>query len=129
MFASTKDQQNSLHKSKSSFNIEKSINAIITLAAPHHSFPYAFDESVYRFYQSVNQWWISNGHYHENCEDCSSLNNIPVLSISGGLRDELVHPNLCNLEEFHPSSISVSDMTYKSILLPRYLTNFPTQSL
>lgn len=83
------------------------IDAIVTLATPHHSLPYAFDLSVSQFYESVNQWWMRCDSNDSECSQHPRIKGIPVVSISGGLRDELVQPNLCHVEPFHPNSISV----------------------
>ena len=90
-------------------NYEISIDSIITLATPHQSLPYIFDQSVHHFFQSVNNWWIRNksAHNNNNCTEECILSQIPVVSISGGFRDELIPPNLCNVESFHQLSISV----------------------
>jgi len=85
------------------------INAIITLATPHQMFPYAFDESVSHFFHSVNDIWKKSKDEHLNCKDCSQADIPPVISISGGLRDELVQPKSCNLENIQPSSYTVRD--------------------
>jgi len=64
---------------------------IITLATPHTAFPIRImDESIHKFYNSVNSYWKINIH---------KLNNFTILSISGGYRDEMIHPTLCDLDD------------------------------
>lgn len=58
------------------------IRTIITLATPHHRSPYAFDESMKEIYNKLK---ISNS-------------SILLASISGGLKDELIPPSLCEIE-------------------------------
>jgi len=63
------------------FAIDK-IRNIITLSTPHHGHPYTFDESMKEIYHSFQNF------------DSSIL----VASISGGLKDELIPPSLCEIE-------------------------------
>jgi hypothetical protein len=64
---------------------------IITLATPHTAFPIRImDESIHKFYNSVNSYWKINIH---------KLNNFTILSISGGYRDEMIYPTLCDLDD------------------------------
>lgn len=84
------------------------VSAIITLATPH-SLPIAIDPSLRQFYRSVNQQW---SNLAIDCQIKGSLNCSipPIVSISGGLRDELVHPSWCTLDNVVPGrSISVRE--------------------
>ena len=66
------------------------IKTIITLATPHDGFPYAFDSTVSGFYNYIDEG-IS--------EKVKKGGEIPtVVSISGGLRDELIPPSSCSVD-------------------------------
>jgi PGAP1-like protein len=52
---------------------------VLTLATPHAAFPYSLDESIHHFYR------------------LPSNANRMVVSISGGFKDELIPPALCEL--------------------------------
>jgi pimeloyl-ACP methyl ester carboxylesterase len=63
------------------------IKTIVTLASPHRGFPYSFDSSVQRFYNYIDEWNIK-----ERKEAPT------IISISGGLRDELIPPSTCAID-------------------------------
>jgi hypothetical protein len=62
-----------------------SSNLIITLATPHDRLPYGFDESIHEFYNSLD-------NSHDDDEGTTTL-----VSISGGLRDEMIPPSVCQV--------------------------------
>ena len=64
---------------------------IITLATPQVSLPYAFDSSVVDFYN------LLNATPDEGAKDEGKLEHL-VVSISGGLRDELIPSQVCEIE-------------------------------
>lgn len=53
--------------------------SILTLATPHHNPLYAMDESIHNLHQSLKDTWI--------------------ISISGGIRDEMIDPFACRLNK------------------------------
>ena len=53
---------------------------IITLATPHSNPLYAFDESVHEVHQTIQN---------------EQHNDTLIISISGGLRDEMIEPSAC----------------------------------
>jgi hypothetical protein len=72
------------------YYVTNHVNTIITLATPHTSMPIAMDESVHKFYHTVNSYWKTNQRL--------VLNNVTIISISGGHKDEMIHPTLCDLD-------------------------------
>ena len=68
------------------------VNAVITLASPHVLLPFAFESSMWNYYTSLREM--------EGAWDDST--SIPFLSISGGLRDELIPGELCALHTSRP---------------------------
>ena len=64
---------------------------IVTLATPHAGFPYGMDESIREFYQETQ---LSN-------------DDRIVISISGGLKDEMIPSSLCELKIQTSSAITV----------------------
>jgi hypothetical protein len=71
-------------------HIQRYLPHIVTLATPHDNPLYAFDESIHRVHQSL----FKNQH-----------DNMSVVSISGGIRDEMIDPKACEIT--HGSSPSV----------------------
>lgn len=82
-------------RGRPSFFVHSYVSTLITLATPHTSLPIAMDESVHKFYDTVNSYW------KENSQD---LNHVAVISISGGYRDEMIHPRLCSLDGYITTS-------------------------
>lgn len=70
------------------------VKNIITLATPHHVLPYTFDKSLYDFYKALD-----NVHRQ-------GLKDLALVSISGGLRDEMIRP--ANTWVGLPGALSVS---------------------
>jgi hypothetical protein len=56
------------------------ISNLITLATPHERLPYGFDETLHDFYKLLDS--------HEE--------QATLVSISGGLRDEMIPPSVCH---------------------------------
>jgi pimeloyl-ACP methyl ester carboxylesterase len=69
------------------------VPSIITLATPHHNPLYAFDKSVHDVHQQIQQQTRNN----------STL----IVSISGGVRDEMIAPSACNAANQNAASFSV----------------------
>lgn len=83
------------------------IKTIITLASPHNGFPYAFDSSVEKFYNYVGEG---------NLESIEKGEKFPIIvSISGGLRDELIPPSTCGLDPSLGLSMLATDVMPASI--------------
>mmetsp|Transcript_21281 Transcript_21281/g.32749 ORF Transcript_21281/g.32749 Transcript_21281/m.32749 type:complete len:434 (-) Transcript_21281:954-2255(-) len=69
---------------------------IITLATPHSGFPYALEKGVHDFLSILAENQTSK-----------MLEDTLVVSISGGLRDELIPPEACDVSKVVPHGISV----------------------
>lgn len=67
------------------------IHHLITLATPHNALPYSFDASLRHFYTLIKQ---PNPY-------------LSTLSISGGMRDEMMPPEACHIvdsdDDYHMS--------------------------
>ena len=78
------------------------IKAIVTLASPHDGFPYAFDASVQRFYNYIDEG---------NSKSIVEGKDLPIIvSISGGLRDELIPPSSCGVDPSSGLSMLATDV-------------------
>ena len=84
------------------------VKDIITLASPHSSIPYTFEPSVNLFYQTLLEAEIALEA--ENGESSYTL-----LSISGGLRDELIPPSSCEISKNHSISILASEIMHPKV--------------
>ena len=83
------------------------IKTIITLASPHNGFPYAFDSSVGKFYNYVDEG---------NLKSIEEGKEFPIIvSISGGLRDELIPPSTCGVDPSLGLSMLATDVMSASI--------------
>ena len=79
--ASTQKQQN-----------QQLIHNIITLATPHNNPLYSWEKSIYDIHQRLMMQ--QQRPQEENNEDS---NKLFLVSLSGGLRDEMIEPNSCNI--------------------------------
>jgi len=68
------------------------VQQLITLATPHSNPLYAFDKSVADFYQK----WLLPGYIPDD-KDQPTASPL-VVSIVGGLRDEMIEPEACYLD-------------------------------
>jgi pimeloyl-ACP methyl ester carboxylesterase len=80
-----------LPRGRPTYYVNSYVSTLITLATPHTSLPIAMDESVHKFYDAVNSYWKENSH---------TLSHVALISISGGYRDEMIHPRLCSLDDY-----------------------------
>jgi PGAP1-like protein len=71
---------------------------IITLATPHANPLYAWDETVYSVHQRLLQ--------EQQQQQKKIENETLIVSLSGGLRDEMIAPLACDAS-LQPTSISV----------------------
>ena len=75
---------------------------LVTLATPHDGLPYAFDASLANFYQFLRK----------------EENPLMTISISGGIRDEMIPPEACRVGNDNNMTMSVSgDLALLSLLL------------
>ena len=73
---------------------------IITLATPHKGIPYTFEKSIHTFYQQPTS------------------NNRLLLSISGGWKDEMIPPALCEVE-----STPITGTVQASVIMTTQMRN------
>jgi len=84
------------------------VRNIITLASPHGGIPFIFDSSVYRFQRYVQeQEWLRNRSSHTFNIGGITYN---IVSISGGLRDELIPPSSCRIDGNNTISVLAADI-------------------
>jgi len=69
------------------------IQNLVTLASPHDGLPYAFDASLRRFYDLLEK----------------EANPLTTISISGGMRDEMMPPEVCRIANDNNKSMSVRE--------------------
>jgi hypothetical protein len=103
------NSDHSYHSDKHSY-LSQHVSSIVTLATPH-TFPIAPDPSVRQFYNAVHKYWKTYDEDVESAEAVSKHHPLPtIVSISGGFRDELIHPSWCSLDALLPqtSGITVS---------------------
>lgn len=77
-------------------HIQRYLHNIVTLATPHGNPLYAFDESIHRVHQSLVV------AFEDKDDDVDML----VVSISGGLRDEMIDPQACAIQRGASPSVS-----------------------
>ncbi|KAJ1551254.1 GPI inositol deacylase, partial [Nowakowskiella sp. JEL0078] len=70
--------------------IPNSVITIITFATPHKSPPLAIDPLLVSLYSKINKPW----------KNSSRMNNVSIVSISGGSLDKLVESTLTNVDHF-----------------------------
>jgi hypothetical protein len=80
------------------------VHNLVTLATPHGGLPFGFDESIRTFYNLL--------------EEKKQEHPLTIVSISGGLRDEMMPPEVCHLE--NNKSISVSDRVISNLTTGAY---------
>ena len=76
------------------------IRDIITLATPHQYPLYAWDSSIYDIHQRILQ---QQQQQHERKDNDKQL---IIVSLSGGLRDEMIEPYSCNANSNDDNSSS-----------------------
>jgi glycosylphosphatidylinositol deacylase len=72
------------------FDASRWVHTIITQSSPHTHAVFNMDASVKSYYDQVNRHW-------QNKSD-TSLNNVVLVSLHGGIRDVLVRSGLSNLD-------------------------------
>jgi hypothetical protein len=83
------------------------VSNIITLATPHSNPLYAFDKSVHDVHQQLLQTEQNNNNI---------TSNTLLVTISGGLRDEMIEPAVCQVNSNHPASSSFSILSPQLLL-------------
>ncbi|KAI9290765.1 PGAP1-domain-containing protein [Neoconidiobolus thromboides FSU 785] len=75
-----------------------SINSIFTLASPHLYPRLPLEKEMYLLYDQVNHFWRErNFHQNEFSDIRNELNNISLISITGGNRDSQIASDLSEL--------------------------------
>lgn len=80
----------------------KSINTIITLAAPHARPPVSFDGDIVRTYNSVNDYWRRS--YSQKWAMNNPLWHVTLISIAGGGLDTIVSSDYASLASVIPDT-------------------------
>lgn len=79
------------------------VKTVITLASPHGGVPFVFDSSIYRFQWDIQkkkqEWFLNNAQQNGIAYN--------LVSICGGLRDELIPPSSCRVDVDGTNEISV----------------------
>eukprot|EP01124_Arcella_intermedia_P018158 TRINITY_DN2512_c0_g1_i1.p1 TRINITY_DN2512_c0_g1~~TRINITY_DN2512_c0_g1_i1.p1 ORF type:complete len:959 (-),score=170.88 TRINITY_DN2512_c0_g1_i1:55-2931(-) len=69
-----------------------SVQTIFTISSPHRA-TILSHPTVYEFYRHVNNFWRTSF-----LNESSEVHNVTIVSIAGGIRDNLIRSELCNLE-------------------------------
>ncbi|KAL1608484.1 GPI inositol deacylase [Paraconiothyrium brasiliense] len=80
----------------------KSINTIITLAAPHARPPVSFDGDIVRTYDGINNFW--RRAYSQKRESDNPLQHVTLISIAGGGLDTIVSSDYASLASIVPET-------------------------
>ena len=80
----------------------KSINTIITIAAPHARPPVSFDADIVRVYQETNDYW-RRSHSQRLASD-NPLRQVTLVSIAGGGLDTTVPSDYASLASLVPET-------------------------
>ncbi|KAJ4354110.1 GPI inositol deacylase [Didymosphaeria variabile] len=80
----------------------KSINTIITLAAPHARPPISFDGDIVRTYDGINNFW--QRAYSQKRASDNPLQHVTLISIAGGGLDTIVSSEYASLASLVPES-------------------------
>jgi pimeloyl-ACP methyl ester carboxylesterase len=95
------------------------VKSVITLATPHGGIPFIFDSSVYRF-----QWDMEKMQEWLYLLNTTAVYNLPVISISGGLRDELIPPSSCRIDGKNTISVLATNIVNSPDNRDYSFTNF-----
>lgn len=79
------------------------ISTIINLATPQTKPVLSLDPELYSYYELLNNYWLQ---YAEK-----TLQNVSVVSLGGGTRDNLVPSNLCTLDDISTNPHHVNMLT------------------
>ncbi|PHH69513.1 hypothetical protein CDD80_6688 [Ophiocordyceps camponoti-rufipedis] len=80
----------------------KSINSIITMAAPHARPPVTFDAQIVHIYDEINGYW--RRAYAQKWANDNPLWHVTLVSIAGGSLDTVVPSDYASLESIVPET-------------------------
>jgi glycosylphosphatidylinositol deacylase len=80
----------------------KSINTIVTLAAPHARPPVSFDGDIVRTYKGVNDYW--RHAYSQRWPIDNPLGHVTLISIAGGGLDTIVPSDFASIASLVPET-------------------------
>lgn len=78
--------------------VPQSINTILTLATPHVLPPVSFDKGIVGLYHQVNEYWS------RETRAGGKLENTLLVSITGGIRDQMIPAEYSSVHTFLPPS-------------------------
>lgn len=87
----------------------KSVNTIITLAAPHARPPISFDADIVQTYKRVNDFWRES--YFQQDDLQNQLSNVALISIAGGGLDTIVPSDYSTIASLAPPSHGLTVFT------------------
>jgi uncharacterized alpha/beta hydrolase family protein len=90
------------------------LHNIITLATPHSNPLYGLDESVYELHQKL-LLSTERPQAHQAQAQPQGDNNTLIVSISGGLRDEMIAPSACHVHNDAVSSFTVRFVSFRFV--------------
>ncbi|KAL6951320.1 hypothetical protein ACO0OE_000555 [Hanseniaspora uvarum] len=81
--------------------IPNSVNTIITLSSPHGTSPLTFDGELLKIYKMINDFWIKE----MNDKESYYYNNVSLISITGGIADDILPSDYTLVEPLLNSEI------------------------
>ncbi|CCH43012.1 GPI inositol-deacylase [Wickerhamomyces ciferrii] len=85
--------------------VENSINTIVTLSAPHAAAPATFDGDIMRVYGEIDRFWRQGfDSEHEDTVPYQRLQNVSIISITGGLLDTILPADYTTLDGLVPDT-------------------------
>lgn len=84
------------------------VHTIITFGTPHRHPVVSLDPHLVEYYENVNSFWKSGGYINETE---SRLENLTLVSVSGGFRDVLVRSSPSSMSQIAEQSQTVSVVT------------------
>ncbi|AET37691.1 Bst1p Ecym_1465 [Eremothecium cymbalariae DBVPG len=79
-------------------HIPESINTIFTLSSPHSTAPATFDGDILKIYEQLNSFWRNKF----NTGDYFYVNNMSVVSITGGILDSILPADYTSISSIIP---------------------------
>ncbi|GAA5955116.1 hypothetical protein JCM3765_003199 [Sporobolomyces pararoseus] len=90
--------------------VPESISTLVTFATPHLVPPVTVDPRIDQFYSSINSYWREG--YHPSISSASSLasqeslKDVVLISINGGISDEMIASETASLSSLVPENDS-----------------------
>lgn len=84
--------------------VEGSVQTVVTLASPHAAAPLTTDSDILRIYSAIDRFWYEGYHVLEDSVQNRRLQNVSLISITGGLLDNTLPADYTSLGFLIPES-------------------------